>query len=248
MLQTPFKMLQPLRAHSAVHHAMVTAERHAHHGRDTESERIIKKKTRNDKKCKYFWRKKGKKIEFLEFHLTFTPLCSSHPPRAASGHRQPRGYTTEDQENDQNPHSNAKESRIYSQLLEEKNATDVIRWISVWTVDWLLDWSNTFQLVSIKLIFIHQKFPSCSILSRTWGGLMTAEKFLMSNMPKLETVKVPPWNSCGFSLPFLAASARRTTSALISTRPCHANFDKSLDTRLRCYKYWTALSTPFKFW
>ena len=31
------------------------------------------------------------------------------------------------------------------------------------------------------------------------GGLMTAEKSLMPNMPRLETAVVPPWYSSGFS-------------------------------------------------
>ncbi len=39
------------------------------------------------------------------------------------------------------------------------------------------------------------------------GGLMTAEKFLMPNMPRLDTADVPPWYSSGFSLRALARAA-----------------------------------------
>ena len=38
----------------------------------------------------------------------------------------------------------------------------------------------------------------------TCGGLMMAENSVMPYMPKLEMEKVPPVNSCGFSLPAFA--------------------------------------------
>ena len=38
------------------------------------------------------------------------------------------------------------------------------------------------------------------------GGLMMAVNWLMPNMPKLDTVMVPPWYSCGASFPTLALS------------------------------------------
>ena len=42
----------------------------------------------------------------------------------------------------------------------------------------------------------------------TWGGLMTAENSVMPNMPRLEMVKEPPWNSWSWSFPSLARAAR----------------------------------------
>jgi len=51
------------------------------------------------------------------------------------------------------------------------------------------------------------------------GGLMTALKLLMPNMPKLETVKVPPWNSWGCSLLLRAFCARLLTSKLMLDKP-----------------------------
>lgn len=38
-------------------------------------------------------------------------------------------------------------------------------------------------------------------------------------MPKLETVMVPPWNSCGCNLPSRALAANSLISLLISTKP-----------------------------
>lgn len=71
------------------------------------------------------------------------------------------------------------------------------------------------------------------------GGLMTAQKCvtpvtttdiegtiwnngswtILPNMPKLETVMVPPWNSCGCSLPSRAFAASSFTNLLMSTSP-----------------------------
>lgn len=58
------------------------------------------------------------------------------------------------------------------------------------------------------------------------GGLIMAAKFLIPNMPKLDTVIVPPWNSCGFSFPSLAFAANSFTSLLICTNP----FPSALNT------------------
>lgn len=41
----------------------------------------------------------------------------------------------------------------------------------------------------------------------------------LPNIPKLEMVMVPPWNSCGWSLPSLALAASCFTSFEMSTRP-----------------------------
>lgn len=51
------------------------------------------------------------------------------------------------------------------------------------------------------------------------GGLMMAEKCVTPNMPKLETLKVPPWNSAGCSFPSRAFAARAFTSFEIVARP-----------------------------
>ena len=40
------------------------------------------------------------------------------------------------------------------------------------------------------------------------GGLITAENSVIPNIPRLEIVKEPPWNSCNFNLPSLARLAR----------------------------------------
>lgn len=41
----------------------------------------------------------------------------------------------------------------------------------------------------------------------------------LPNIPKFETVIVPPWNSCGCNLPSRAFSASSLTCLLISTKP-----------------------------
>lgn len=51
------------------------------------------------------------------------------------------------------------------------------------------------------------------------GGLMIALKWVTSNMPKLDTVKVPPWNSCGCNFPSLALAASALTSFEIFSIP-----------------------------
>ena len=51
------------------------------------------------------------------------------------------------------------------------------------------------------------------------GGLITAEKLLMPYIPRLEMVKVPPWNSSGLSRPDLAFSASSLVSWLMRTNP-----------------------------
>jgi hypothetical protein len=50
--------------------------------------------------------------------------------------------------------------------------------------------------------------------SAAWGGLMTAEKFSIPYIPRLETVKVPPESSGGVTFPSrtFAASARASTA------------------------------------
>ena len=58
------------------------------------------------------------------------------------------------------------------------------------------------------------------VTNLTCGGLMIALKFLTPNIPRLETVKVPPWNSWGWSLPSRAFAARDATSELIDDKPC----------------------------
>mmetsp|Transcript_16847 Transcript_16847/g.23187 ORF Transcript_16847/g.23187 Transcript_16847/m.23187 type:complete len:288 (+) Transcript_16847:2681-3544(+) len=51
------------------------------------------------------------------------------------------------------------------------------------------------------------------------GGLMTAEKAAMPNMPRLDTEKEPPWNSSGFSLPSRARPARSFTACPMDATP-----------------------------
>lgn len=51
------------------------------------------------------------------------------------------------------------------------------------------------------------------------GGLMMAAKCVTSNIPRFETVKVPPWNSCGCNFPSRALAARDLTSVEISSIP-----------------------------
>ena len=51
------------------------------------------------------------------------------------------------------------------------------------------------------------------------GGLMIAEKLLTPNIPKLETVKVPPESSSGLSLPSRALPAISLTEVEMSSKP-----------------------------
>ena len=52
---------------------------------------------------------------------------------------------------------------------------------------------------------------------------MIAVNCLIPYMPRLDMVKVPPWNSLGCSLPSLAFSANLALVALIARRPCVQN-------------------------
>ena len=47
--------------------------------------------------------------------------------------------------------------------------------------------------------------PTASI--QDWGELMIAVNCFTPYMPRLDMVKVPPWNSCGCNLPAFAFSA-----------------------------------------
>ena len=48
----------------------------------------------------------------------------------------------------------------------------------------------------------------------TCGGLMIAENSVMPYMPRLDIEKVPPVNSCGFSLPAFACVRSEVSSDL----------------------------------
>lgn len=48
---------------------------------------------------------------------------------------------------------------------------------------------------------------------------MIAQKCVTSNIPRLETVKVPPWNSCGCNFPSRALAANDLTSFEIDSIP-----------------------------
>lgn len=48
---------------------------------------------------------------------------------------------------------------------------------------------------------------------------MMAQKCVTSNIPRFETVNVPPWNSCGCNLPSRALAARDLTSFEIDSMP-----------------------------
>lgn len=52
-------------------------------------------------------------------------------------------------------------------------------------------------------------------------GIVQINKFKthLPNIPKLETVMVPPWNSCGCNLPSLALPANSLMVLLMSTNP-----------------------------
>lgn len=51
------------------------------------------------------------------------------------------------------------------------------------------------------------------------GGLMMAQNCVTSNIPRLEMVKVPPWNSCGCNFPSRAFAANDLTDVEISSTP-----------------------------
>ena len=61
--------------------------------------------------------------------------------------------------------------------------------------------------------------PAPTARMHAWGGLMTAEKEVIPNIPRFETEKDPPWNSSGFSFPSLARVARSFTTALMLPKP-----------------------------
>ena len=50
--------------------------------------------------------------------------------------------------------------------------------------------------------------PPPTAKMQAWGGFTTALNSVMPNIPKFDTVKVPPWNSSGLSLLSLALVAR----------------------------------------
>lgn len=74
-----------------------------------------------------------------------------------------------------------------------------------------------------------------------------AEKFLTPNIPRFDTVIVPPWNSCGWSLLFLAFSAKAFMSALMSCNPCRKMRPRMFHAKIR-YKLWsiTVKTAPIK--
>lgn len=57
-----------------------------------------------------------------------------------------------------------------------------------------------FEEGSIDTSFL--PFPTARIA--TCGGLITAENPSMSNIPKFDMLNDPPWNSLGWSFPWLA--------------------------------------------
>ena len=67
---------------------------------------------------------------------------------------------------------------------------------------------------------------------QAWGGLITAENSVIPNIPRLEMVKEPPWNSCGCNLPSLARLARSCCKEKIQfswrATPVNSNFFPSL--------------------
>mmetsp|Transcript_1232 Transcript_1232/g.3859 ORF Transcript_1232/g.3859 Transcript_1232/m.3859 type:complete len:206 (-) Transcript_1232:877-1494(-) len=61
--------------------------------------------------------------------------------------------------------------------------------------------------------------PPPIAMMQACGGLITAENSEIPNMPRLETVKVPPWYSSGISLPSWARPARSLTAEEMSLSP-----------------------------
>mmetsp|Transcript_8098 Transcript_8098/g.50091 ORF Transcript_8098/g.50091 Transcript_8098/m.50091 type:complete len:300 (+) Transcript_8098:633-1532(+) len=59
--------------------------------------------------------------------------------------------------------------------------------------------------------------PAPTAMMQACGGLMMALNCPMPNIPKLEMLKVPPWNSSGRSFPARAREARSFTSRDISS-------------------------------
>jgi len=58
--------------------------------------------------------------------------------------------------------------------------------------------------------------PPPTAMMHAWGGLITALNSVTPNMPKLLTLKVPPWNSCGSSFPTRARPASSLTVSPMS--------------------------------
>ena len=55
---------------------------------------------------------------------------------------------------------------------------------------------------------------------QAWGGLITAENSAIPNIPRLEMVNEPPWNSCSCKLPSLARLARSYCKEKIQLSSC----------------------------
>ena len=78
------------------------------------------------------------------------------------------------------------------------------------TTDPVSEFSSTTSLFS----------PPPTARMHACGGLMTAEKFLIPNIPRLEMVKVPPWN-CGVYtlLDYVTSNSRCCKTHLIPLPP-----------------------------
>ena len=61
--------------------------------------------------------------------------------------------------------------------------------------------------------------PAPTARIAAWGGLTIEVKWLTPYMPRLETEKLPPWYSSGFSLPSRARPASSFISLAICARP-----------------------------
>merc|ERR1719394_588226 len=66
-------------------------------------------------------------------------------------------------------------------------------------------------MVSGSMMFL----PPPTARMASWGALMMAVNSAIPNIPRLEMVKVPPWNSSSLSLFSLALLASSLTSAEI---------------------------------
>ncbi|MNT44275.1 hypothetical protein D3C72_1807940 [compost metagenome] len=66
--------------------------------------------------------------------------------------------------------------------------------------------------------------PAPTLMMQPCGSLMIEVNCLMPNMPRLDTEKVPPWNSSGFSLRSRARLARSLDSVAICARPLVSAF------------------------
>lgn len=92
----------------------------------------------------------------------------------------------------------------------------------------------SFTSSSTTTVFVAD--PTAKI--QTYGGFTIAVKLLTPNMPKFETVNVPPDNSSGLSLFSLALPAMSLTSVAIYSRP----FKLTLETTgaIKPWSVWTA--------